>query len=110
MRLLGRDPSLDELIPYRERQRIIPVAVGRAIAIPGKSAPKMALEIPLETRGRHFCVFVFCRPRAADDLKCRHFRPCIADAPKPPALRVPWALCVPLSSELSASRTGSPLS
>ncbi len=51
MRLLGRDPSLDELVAHRKRERIVPVAVGGAIAVPRKSAAKMALEILSEAGG-----------------------------------------------------------
>src|SRR5271166_7117813 len=79
MRLLSRDPSIDQLVPHGEGQRIIAVAVGSAVAIPGKSLPKMALEIAPQTGGRHFCFFVFGGSTAVD-LKYRHFGPCIAEA------------------------------
>ena len=64
MRLLSRDPSIDQLVPHGQGQRIIAVAVGRAIAIPGKSLAKMALEIPPQAVGRHLRVFVSSRSSA----------------------------------------------
>ena len=64
MRLLSRDPSLDQLVPHGQGQRIIAIAVGSAVAILGKSLAKMALEIPPQAVGRHLRVFVFGRSSA----------------------------------------------
>ena len=108
MRLLGRDPSLDQLVPHGQGQRVIAVAVGSAVAIPGKGSGEDGARNCFRRPGADISASLSSAGYAAD-LKYRHFGPCIADGPKPPALRVPWALCAPLNSEAFHSRTGSPL-
>ena len=51
MRLLSRNPSIDQLISHGQGQRIIAVPVGCAVAIPGKGLAKMALEILPQNSG-----------------------------------------------------------
>ena len=80
MRLLSRDPSFDKLIPDCKRKRIIAVPVCCAVAILGKRAAKMTLEILPETRGRHFFVPVV-GGRGAADLEYCHFDPQISGSP-----------------------------
>lgn len=55
VRLLGRDPALDQLVSYREGQREVPVAVSRGVAILGQGPAKMAFEILPQGLGRHAC-------------------------------------------------------
>src|SRR5262245_22114982 len=59
MRLLSRDPPLNQPVAYRQRQRVVPIPVGCSVPVLGERVVKLLPKVIVQALCRHAHTVIF---------------------------------------------------